>query len=331
MAVLKSSEPPEAAEAGQASAASPRPYRIPWWERKAVVPYLLVAPAILFELLVHFIPMVAGVVMSLYGLTLFTLHHWSSAPFVGLSNFKLAIDINGPIGSALLQSFEVTVPFTLLSVGLSWVIGILAATGLNVEFRGRGALRSALLVPYALPVYVAIIIWSFMLQRDNGVINAVLVRDLHVLHSPPFWLLGTKAFWSLVAAAVWRWFPFAFLVLLAALQNIPTELYEAAAVDGASSWRQFRSITLPSLRSANLVLVLVLFLWNFNDFNTPYVLFGNAPPSAADLVSLHIYIVSFESWNFGLGSAMSVMLMVFLFIVSMVYLRVLRRGGEFNV
>jgi len=159
----------------------------------------------------------------------------------------------------------------------------------------------------------------------------VLVHELHIAHNPPFWLLGSKAFWSMVAAAVWRWFPFEFLILLAALQNIPTEMYEAAAVDGASSWRQFRSITLPSLRSANLVLILVLFLWNFNDFNTPFVLFGDAPPSPADLVSLHIYVVSFESWNFGLGSAMSVLLMLFLIVVSAIYLRVLRRGGEFDV
>jgi multiple sugar transport system permease protein len=273
--------------------------------------------------------MVAGVIMSLYGLTLFTLHHWASAPFVGLGNFKLAV--SGPIGSALLQSFTVTLPYAVLVVGLSWVIGMLAATGLSAEFRGRAVLRSALLVPYALPVYVGIIIWSFMLQRDTGVINTVLVRDLHLVHSAPFWLLGTKAFWSMVAAAVWRWFPFAFIILLAGLQNIPTERYEAAAVDGSSSWRQFRSITMPGLRSANFVLVLVLFLWNFNDFTTPFVLFGSAPPSPADLVTLHIYTVSFESWNFGLGSAMSVMLMVFLMAVSAVYLRVLRRGGESGV
>jgi multiple sugar transport system permease protein len=302
-----------------------------WWERPKVIPYLLVAPAILFELLVHFVPMVAGVVMSFFDLTLFTLHHWSTAPFAGLSNFRLAIDVNGPIGSALLHSFEITVPYTIVVVAISWVLGMVAAVGLNAEFRGRSWLRSALLIPYALPVYVGVIVWSFMLQRSNGVINTVLVRDLHVLHNPPFWLLGTNAFWSMVAAAVWRWFPFAFLILLASLQNISPQLYEAAAVDGASAWRQFRSITLPSVRAANLVLVLVLFLWNFNDFNTPYILFGNSPPSSADLLSLHIYIVSFDSWNFGLGSAMSVMLMIFLLVVSMVYLRVLRRGGEFNV
>lgn len=306
-------------------------HRTRWWERRSVIPYLLIAPAILFELLVHIIPMVAGVVMSFYGLTLFTLHHWASAPFIGLSNFRVAVNVSGPIGRALLQSVEVTIPFTLLVVAISWVIGMVAATGLNVEFRGRSWLRSAFLVPYALPVYVAIIVWSFMLQRDNGVLNTLLVRDLKLLHSPPFWLLGGKAFWSMVAAAVWRWFPFAFLILLAALQNIPGDLYEAAAVDGATSWRQFRSITLPAVRPANLVLVLVLFLWNFNDFNTPFVLFGNAPPSSADLVSLHIWIVSFESWNFGLGSAMSVMLMLFLMIVSLIYLAVLRRGGELDV
>ena len=302
-----------------------------WWERPKVIPYLLVAPAILCELLVHFIPMVAGVVMSFFALTLFTLHHWSSAPFAGLSNFRVAVDVHGPIGSALLHSFEITVPYTILVVGISWVLGMVAAIGLNAEFKGRSWLRSALLIPYALPVYVGIIVWSFMLQRSTGVVNTILVRDLHVLHSPPFWLLGNDAFWAMVAAAVWRWFPFAFLILLASLANISPQLYEAASVDGASAWRQFRSITLPSVRSANLVLVLVLFLWNFNDFNTPYVLFGNSPPSSADLLSLHIYIVSFDSWNFGLGSAMSVLLMIFLLIVSMIYLRVLRRGGEFNV
>lgn len=309
----------------------PAIHTTPWWERRTVVPYILVAPAVLFELLVHFIPMVAGVVMSFYKLTLFTLHHWGRAPFAGLSNFRLAVNVNGPIGSALLRSFEITVPYTLIVVGLSWTIGMTAAWGLNAEFKGRGWLRSVLLVPYALPVYVAIIIWSFMLQRSTGVVNTILVRDLHLLHSAPFWLLGSKAFWSMVAAAIWRWFPFAFLILLAALQNIPAEQYEAAAMDGASAWKQFRSVTLPSVRASNLVLVLVLFLWNFNDFNTPYVLFGNSPPNSANLISLHIYIVSFDSWNFGLGSAMSVLLMLFLFIVSAIYLRALRRGGEFNV
>ncbi|HLI00158.1 MAG TPA: sugar ABC transporter permease [Acidimicrobiales bacterium] len=329
MAVETLTKPPRAVARTTQTGPASGPRR-QWWDRRGVVPYLLIAPAVLFELLVHVIPMVAGVVMSLFSLTLFTIHHWSTAPFAGFANYHVALNFNGPIGRALLQSFEITVPYTILVVGISWVIGMVAAVGLNSEFRGRGWLRSVFLLPYAMPLYVGIIVWSFMLQRNNGVVNNVLQHDLHLLGTAPFWLLGNKAFWAIVATAVWRWFPFAFLMLLAALQNIPGELYEAAVVDGAKPWRQFRSITLPSVRGANLVLVLVMFLWTFNDFNTPYVLFGSAPPNAADLLSLHIYIVSFGSWNFGLGSAMSVVLMVFLFLVSLVYLRVAGRKGELN-
>lgn len=92
---------------------------------------------------------------------------------------------------------------------------------------------------------------------------------------------GGNAFWSLVMSNLWRTWPFAFLLLLAALQNIPSELYDAASVDGASRWKQFRSITLPLLRPVSAVIVLVLFLWTFNDFNTPYILFGQSPPESS--------------------------------------------------
>ena len=111
---------------------------------------------------------------------------------------------------------------------------------------------------------------------------------------------------------------------MAGLQSIPSDLYEAAAVDGAGNLRQWRHITLPSLRPVNLVLVLVLFLWTFNDFNTPYVLFGNSQPPGGDLISFHIYNASFLTWNFGVGSAMSVLLLLFLFVVTAAYLLITR-------
>ena len=128
--------------------------------------------------------------------------------------------------------------------------------------------------------------------------------------------------------AIWRTWPFAFLFLLAGLQSIPADMYEAASLDGASKWRQFLAITLPSLKPVNVVLLIVTFLWTFNDFNTPYVLFGQSPPPSADLLSLHIYVNSFVNWNFGLGAAMSVLLLLFLFIVTLVYLRIFQAGGE---
>jgi multiple sugar transport system permease protein len=180
-----------------------------------------------------------------------------------------------------------------------------------------------------LPIYVSILAWQFMLQK-NGAVNTLLVQNLHILDHEPFWLIGGKAFWSMAVTSLWRTWPFAFLILLAALQNIPAELYDAASVDGASKLRQFRSITLPLIRPVSVVVILVMFLWTFNDFNTPYVLFGKAPPPAADLLSLHIYVNSFVDLNFGLGAAMSTLLLIFLLIVSVVYIRLLRVGGEGN-
>ncbi len=135
----------------------------------------------------------------------------------------------------------------------------------------------------------------------------------------PFWLIGDNAFLAVVVTAIWKLWPFAFLMLMAGIQSVPADVYEASAVDGASPFRQWRSITLPMLRPVNLVLVLVMFLWTFNDFNTPFILFGSAQPPAGDLISFHIYNSSFLTWNFGSGAAMSVLLLLFLLAVSGVY------------
>ncbi|NEA77429.1 sugar ABC transporter permease, partial [Streptomyces sp. SID13588] len=148
----------------------------------------------------------------------------------------------------------------------------------------------------------------------------VLHDQLHLTDERSFWLIGNNSFISLVVVAVWKTWPFAFLIVMAALQNIPKDLYEAAALDGAGTWQQIRKITLPSLRPVNQVLVLVLFLWTFNDFNTPYLLFGDSAPKNADLISIHIYQSSFVTWNFGTGSAMSVLLLLFLLVVTGLYL-----------
>jgi multiple sugar transport system permease protein len=236
--------------------------------------------------------------------------------------------VNTSIGKGLFASFFITVGFTILVVGLSWVLGMAAAVALQGKFRGRGFFRTLFLVPYALPLYAGIITWKFMLQKDTGAVNHFLFDNLGLPGDKPFWLIGDNAFWSIVIVAIWRLWPFAFLMLMAGLQSIPDEVYEASAVDGARPFRQWRAITLPMLRPVNAVLLLVMFLWTFNDFNTPFVLFGNAQPAAGDLISFHIYNASFLTWNFGSGSAMSVLLLLFLLLVSGVYLLVVNRKGR---
>ncbi|MGW4129651.1 carbohydrate ABC transporter permease [Amycolatopsis japonica] len=295
------------------AAGAPGPQGVRRKRRRVALPYLLLLPAILLELLVHLIPMVAGLVMSFFKLTQFSIRDFSSAPAAGLDNYKFVLDFNAAAGKSLLGSFWISILYTVLSVGFCWLFGTSAAVLMQKDFRGRGLLRTLFLVPYALPMYAAVITWSFMFQKDTGLVNDLLGTD-------SFWLIGDNSFWSLVVVSVWRNWPFAFLIVMAGLQNIPGELYEAAAIDGASWWRQFRAITQPMLRPVNQVLLLVLFLWTFNDFNTPYVLFGASAPKEASLISIHIYQSSFVTWNFGLGSAMSVLLLLFLLIVSTVYL-----------
>lgn len=288
--------------------------------RRIGLPYLLLLPALLFELLVHLVPMVIGIVMSFKELTQFYIRDWGTAPWAGLDNYSVSVDFDAPVGEALLHSFLVTIAFTLLSVGLCWLTGTAAAVFMQDTFRGRGLLRALFLVPYALPVYAAVITWVFMFQHDNGLVNHVLHDQLGITGKPSFWLIGDNSFVALLTVSVWKGWPFAFLIVTAGLQNIPRELYEAAALDGAGMIQQIRRITLPSLRPVNQVLVLVLFLWTFNDFNTPYVLFGKTAPEAADLISVHIYQASFVTWDFGTGSAMSVLLLLFLLVVTGVYL-----------
>ena len=322
----------EASRTAAPSPSTPRGRRPQWARvRRKGLPYLFLLPAVCFELLVHVIPMLVGIWISFKQLTVFFIRNWTGAPGAGLANYRLALNFNNAVGQALLHSFTVTLGYTLLVVGLSWLIGTAAAVLMQNPFRGSGALRTYFLVPYALPAYTATITWEFMFQRDHGAVNQIIVRDLHLTSHLPFWLIGGNSFAALVITAVWRTWPFAFLVVTAGMQSIPADLYEAAAVDGAGVWQCIRKITLPSLRPVNQVLILVLFLWNFNDFSTPFVLFGDVPPPQANLLSLQIYDTSFQNWNFGSGSAMSVLLLLFLLLVTTVYLLITNRGRKADV
>ncbi|GAA1224782.1 carbohydrate ABC transporter permease [Pseudonocardia alaniniphila] len=295
---------------------------IPW---SKITPYLLITPALVMELLIHIVPMLAGIGMSFLELTQFYIARWTQAPFAGTRNYRAAFDLSGSLGLSVLQSFLITVLFTVLVVGISWLIGMSASVVLQRSFRGRGVLRTLFLVPYALPAYAGIITWSFLLQRDNGLVNQVLT-SLRIVDEPTFWLLGTNAFISTTIVTIWQMFPFAFLMTMAGMQSIPEELYQAAALDGASVWQQLRHVTLGMLRPINSVLLLLLTLWTFREFNTPYVLFGSNPPESVNLLSVHIYDSSFLNWNFGFGAAMSVLMLLFLLVVAGVWMLLSNRG-----
>lgn len=288
-----------------------------------MVPYALMAPAVSAIVLVQFVPIVAAIWMSFLKLNQFSIGDWRHAPSAGWRNYAIAIGSNNAISRALFTSFLVTLAYTVVVVTVSWILGMLAAVLLADSGRGSRVLGSLFLLAYALPAFVAVTLWTFMFQ-PHGAVNALIGDTLGLIRANTFWFAGSKAFWAMCVNTVWRTWPFAFLMLLPAVQSIPNEVIEAARVDGASRWREFRSITLPSVRSVSLLLVLIIGFWTFNDFTTPFLMFSTAAPTSADVLSLAIYRVSFVNLNFGLGSAMSLLMVAFLIGVSMLYIRALR-------
>jgi len=289
------------------------------------LPYVLLAPVAVCELLVHVLPMLLGLVLSLHKIDQYTLRNWTGAPANGLDNYRRALGPGAPIGADLWTAVGVTLAFTVLVVGLSCAIGLFAAVMLSVPFRGREIVRVLFIVPFALPAFVTSLGWRFLFERDDGAVNHLLVDNLHLTAHRPFWLVGGHAFWAEVLVTVWRLWPFAFLMLTAALTTVPREQYEAAAINGARSWAQFRFVTLPTIRPLGLLVVAVLALWTFNEFTVPWVLFGAAPPASASLVSTLVYREAFGTLDVGVAAATNVASAVILVLIGYLLVRARRR------
>lgn len=318
MSVATPPKPPvERTPATPTHLTSPVPHR----RRRNLLPYLLVLPALIAELSIHIIPMLLGVYTSFLSLNQISIRNWVRAPFVGIENYVRGLDPTGAIGSQFFETLGRTVIYTVLVVGISWIFGTAAAYYLSTNFRGRAFFRTFFLIPYAIPAFVGVIAWAFVFNQQDGLINTLLVDQLHILPNRPFWLIGPGSFFVIVVVSVWGMWPFAFLLQLAALQSVPNEVHEAASLDGAGRWKTFFRVTLPMIKSSNVVLVLLMFLASFNQFNVPFVLFGSSSPKDAQLISPLIYQFSFSTWNFGLGAAVSTLLLLFLVIVTVIYVR----------
>jgi multiple sugar transport system permease protein len=281
--------------------------------RRRALPYLLLAPAAVFLLVVHFIPMAVSLYMATLRLNQGHLIEFLGAPFVGLQNFSyILFDPISPIRIQFMDAARNTVIYTVAVNLLSLVAGLAAALLVTRDFRGRGAVRTLLLLPWIVPTYVVGILWGFMWQPDTGVVNHIL-HD--VLHIPvrPFWIVGPLTMVAIVVPTAWRNFPQMMLMLSAGLAGIPADLYEAAEVDGASSWQRLRHITVPMLRPVMAVVLLFGIIATVYSFNVVFTMFGRGAGYAGewgDVLTTMIYRNSFGQINFGVGAAASVLLML---------------------
>jgi multiple sugar transport system permease protein len=286
---------------------------------EARLAYGLVLPAVGTILLVALFPLVWTLWESLH------LHDlrmpWLGNPFVGADNYIEAIGdprFWGALGHTLF--------FAVTSVGLELVIGLWLALALNRTFRGRGLVRAAVLIPWAIPTVVAGLLWRFMFEGQSGIVNAALVK-LGLLPAPIVWFIQADTAWvPVILADVWKTTPFVALLLLAGLQNIDGSLYEAARIDGASAWRQFRYVTLPLLKPAILVALIFRTLDAFRVFDLIYALTGGGPGTSTEPIALYTFNALLQNLRFGYGSALSVIVFVITFGLALVYIKLL--GAE---
>ena len=233
--------------------------------------------------------------------------------FIGLANYIFLLD--DPDWWVAVRN---TLVFASISVALETALGLAIALVLDMQIHGRGLLRAAVLVPWAIPTVVSAQLWAWMLHDQYGVINQVLLA-LGVIEAPRAWLADrTLAMASVIAVDVWKTTPFIVLLLLAALQTVPAELHEAAQVDGAGAIRRFLVVTLPVIRPALLVAVIFRLLDALRIFDLIYVMVGNASSTATMAVYARQQMVDFQ--DAGYGSAASTLLFALVALATAVFI-----------
>jgi trehalose/maltose transport system permease protein len=286
-----------------------------WAKARERLAWILVAPSILVVALVALYPLLQS-----FRLSFTNARFGSPRPevFVGFDNYlRLLRD------DVFLAALQHTVVFTVASVAIETVLGIVIALIINSNFQGRGVVRASMLIPWAIPTVVSSQLWKFMYNQDNGVINDLLVYRLGIVDSPVAWIANPQtSLPAIIAVDVWKTTPFMALLLLAGLQVIPGDVYEAATVDGASKWQQFWQITLPLLRPALLVALIFRTLDAFRVFDVVFVMKG----AALDTITLAIYArqTMIDEQFLGRGAAASVVIFLCIALLVIVYTRLVR-------
>jgi len=245
-------------------------------------------------------------------------------PFVGLGNYRRTL-ANPDFWAAVRRTSYFTVVSTFLELGFGLLLGLL----MNVRFKGRWILRSIVILPWALPTIVNGTMWRWIYNPEYGALNALLTQ-VHILPHYRSWL-GSPflALNMVIVADVWKNTPLAAFLILAGLQTIPRELFEAARVDGAGPIRSFVNITLPLLTSTILVILVVRTIEAFKVFDIIYVMTRGGPANGTQTVAYYAYLQAFSNQLFGYGAALAYLIALFILGFAVIYIRLLRREVEF--
>jgi multiple sugar transport system permease protein len=286
-----------------------------------IVPYLFILPSFLIIIGFLFYPIATVFYYSVQ-------HYDVSAPyyngFAGLENFVNIFTQDKMFVPSLINSAK----WVVTEVGLQLICGMILALLLNQTFKFRGLVRAIAFIPWAISGVLASVMWSMMFNEHMGVINDMLMK-VGLINEPMAFLASTStAFGAVIIAELWRGIPFFAITLLAGLQSIPNELYEAANVDGANRWKSFIYVTLPQLKNTIVLTTLLRVVWEFNNVDLIFNLTGGGPAHSTTTLTMYIADLAVHGSNFGYGSALTVISFGILLIFAVIYLKLSRYEKE---
>ena len=283
------------------------------WRRGERLGYVMVSPVVLVLLAITGFPLAYNLWNSFRNYNLY--YPVAGNPFVGLTNYRNAFTQPGLVGA-----IKNTLGYTVVSVTVEIALGLGVALLLNRPVRGRGLARTLILLPWAVPTVVAAIVWKTLLDPQTGAVDYIL-GFLHLPGAHTTWLgISTLASWaSILVVDCWQTVPFVAIILLAGLQAIPADLYESAEIDGAGAWRVFSRITLPLLRPALLVVLVFRTLSAFLIFDIVYAMTSGGPGTTTQTVAYLDFNTLLVNTDFGLGGAISIVMVIIALIIAAVY------------
>jgi len=288
-------------------------------KRYARIGVVLIAPTVLVFCAVILYPLISAIYLSLFSIYTPTL----AGEWVGVDNYT-ALLASGDFWNAALN----TLIWTVGTLMLQLVFGVAMALLLNQSIVFQSLARSLVLFPYFLSTVVAVLVWRWLFNDLYGILNHVLLIA-GLIDAPVNWLgQMPNAMISIILVGAWKYFPFVVIVVLARLQSIPEQLYEAATIDGAGPFQRFADITLPQLRDVLVVVVLLRAIWDFKEFDLIYLMTGGGPVRATQTLSLLVYEEAFRLNRMGMASTYAVAMMLVLLGFTLVYLRQTNRLEE---
>lgn len=282
--------------------------------------WLLVLPGLAMLVTVVLYPLLRSIVMAFFDESLL----YPGREFVGLDN------IISVLGNDFPQLLWQTLIFTAGATIFPFLIGLALALALDTGIRGRGAMRGLFLFPWLLPSVVVSFLWSWIFDANYGVLNGLL-ESLALIDGPVAWLFDTwSARTGLIMAKTWNSFPWIMVMLLAALQTVPSELKEAASIDGAGAIRRFRTVTWPHIAGVTGIVLLLEVIWNFQHFDLIFVMTGGGPAGTTSTLATALYDAAFSSYNLGEAGAIGVLWIILLMAMVVLYVRLSERDEELS-